>query len=309
LQGGTLMIRFCSRCLAALAMIAAYGFASHVQAQITGVSNSDVEGYFGATSDAFQQAEGPTIPPWGASGPGFYPITGHPFVPALYPGFPNPSLTIPSNISFAAPFAHGPSTPFTDGQTTASYTIEGGFFGPGTSTSDAYVRLGVPGTTAFTINQPATATGYAYEQVNFAMIYNTAGGALAGGLPGPRPYLVSGSFATGGYAQFGAQVNYWWLATIPGTTLPPTITFLGSLDYNFTMTNTSGPFSTLVNYTSSGLLGATGPGFLMITGDAFVTGDPFELTVVSVPEPSSWALAGGGLMGLVAYVWRRRKRT
>ena len=72
--------------------------AQTAHAQITSIVSSDVQGYFGSLSDAFQQAEGPTIPPWAASGPGFYPVTGPANVPPLYPTFPNPVLPVTSNI-------------------------------------------------------------------------------------------------------------------------------------------------------------------------------------------------------------------
>ena len=107
-------------------------------AQITGVVSSNVEGYFGTNSDGFQLAEGPTIPPWAVNGPGPYPTSGLPNILALS-GFPNPVLPLTSNISYTAPITHFLSTPFTDGQTTADYTITGGFNGQGTNTFDAYV--------------------------------------------------------------------------------------------------------------------------------------------------------------------------
>jgi hypothetical protein len=266
--------------------------------QILGVVDSNVEGYFAATSDTFQQAEGPTIPPWPVAGTGYYPTSGIPTVPPLYPGFPNPAIPLTSNIPYTAPFAHAPSNPFTDGQTTATYSIIGGFFGPGTNTGDAYVLVGVPGAVPLTITQPSTASGYAYEQVNFAMVYSVGGGGLAAGPAGPRPFHVSGTLATGGWAQFGAEVNYWWLDTIPGTIIVSNTTLLGTLVYDFKVTSTSS-FSQWVNHNNPALLGATGNGFLMITGSAFVAGDPFSITVMSVPEPTTAVMLGIGVIGLV----------
>lgn len=294
--------------IAIVAGLLAFALDDIARGAITGVVSSNVEGYFGTNSDGFQLAEGPTIPPWAASGPGFYPVSGLPNVPALYPGFPNPSLPLVSNISYTAPFAHAPSSPFTDGQTTANYSIIGGFNGPGTATGDAYVLIGVPGAVPMTINQPSTATGYAYEQVNFAMVYSVTSAGIVGGSPGPRPFSVSGSLATGGWAQFGAEVNYWWLDVVPGTIIVTNTTFLGSLQYDLQLTNT-GPFSTIVNYNPTTLLGASGVGFLMLTGSAFVAGDPFSLTVTSVPEASTLLLAGAsGLACLIGFARRRAKR-
>ncbi len=275
------------------------------QAQITGNVSSDVEGLFGAQSDFFQQAE-TTIPPWPASGLGFYPTTGPVNVPPLYPTFPNPVLPVNANIPFV-PAGHLSPT-FTDGQTVANYSIYGGYLGAGTNTSDAFVVLGVPGAVGMYLNQPQTTTGYAYEQANFAAAYSVGAGGLAAGLPSPRPMIVTGSVINGGYAQFGAQVNYWFLTTIPGTTIVNSTTFLGSLDYNYQISSVTGPFSQLVNFTSGGLLGATGNGFLEITGNAFVAGDPFNITVTQVPEPSTVVLAAFGLIGLGVQAVRQRRR-
>ena len=130
------------------ALIAVAIFARTSAGQITSVGNSDVEGFFGAQSDAptAQQSEGPITPNWPASGNPFYPITGGSGVPPLYGGFPNPVYPITQNIGFAAPGGHSPSAPFLDSQgTTADYHIVGGFNGAGTSTSDAYVDIGIPG--------------------------------------------------------------------------------------------------------------------------------------------------------------------
>ena len=141
------------------------------------------------------------------------------------------------------------------------------------------------------INQPSTAFGYAYEQINFAMLYSLGPTGLVGGTLGPRPFQATGSVATGGWAQFGAEVNYWWLDTIPGTIIVTNTSLLGTLVYDFQVFNT-GSFSSWVNYNPGALAGTTGGGFLMITGSAFVAGDPFEIYITSVPEPSAMALVG-----------------
>ncbi len=174
--------------------------------QILGVLNSDVEGYFGAQSDTLgqQYSEGPALPPWGVNGPGFYPVTGLPQVPALYAGFPNPSYPLTQNIGFGAPAGHSPGSAFVDSQgTTADYHITGGFVPSGALTENAYVDFGVPGAVGMYLSQSLIATGYAYEQANFAIDYNVGPGGLVGSLPAPRPYIVSGNVTAGGYAQFG----------------------------------------------------------------------------------------------------------
>ncbi len=226
------------------------------------------------------------------NGLGFYPVTGLPQVPALYAGFQNPSYPLTQNIGFAAPAGHSPSSAFVDSQgTTADYHITGGFVPSGALTENAYVDFGVPGAVGMYLSQSLTATGYAYEQANFAIDYNVGPGGLVGSLPAPEPYIVSGNVTAGGYAQFGANLNYWWLTYIPGTTIVTSVTNLGSLQYNYQIASVTGPFSALVSQTPAALLGATGSGILEITGDAFVAGDPSSISVTQVPEPSTLILA------------------
>ncbi len=275
-------------------------FARSSWGQITAVLNSDVEGYFGAQSDtAFQQySEGPTIPPWGVNGLGFYPVTGLPQVPALYAGFQNPSYPLTQNIGFAAPAGHSPGSAFLDTQgTTADYHVTGGFVPTGALTENAYVNFGLPGAAGMYLSQSNIATGYAYEQANFAIDFNVGPGGLVGSVPAPEPYIVSGNVTAGGYAQFGANLNYWWLTYTPGTTNITSITSLGSLQYNYQISSAPGPFSAIVSQTPAALLGATGFGILEITGDAFVAGDPSSISVSQVPEPSSIMLMVSGLAG------------
>ncbi len=274
--------------------------------QINSIISSDVEGFFGTQSDAYQASEGPITPTWATSGPGPYPITGPAGVPALYAGFPNPVDPVVQNISYATPFGHAHAfAPDIQG-TSASYLIDGGYGGTALFTRDAFVTLGTGG---LRLSQPASATGYAYEQVNFAMAYGVGtAGIAAGAVAGLRPFVVSGDVTPGGYAQFGAEINYWWLATIPGTTIVTNVTNLGSLQYNYLVNTSPGPFASIVNQTSAPLLGAVGSGILEITGDAFVAGDPFSITVSQAPEPSSAILLVTGLAAALGWFALKRRK-
>ena len=101
-------------------------------------------------------------------------------------------------------------------------------------------------------------------------------------------------------AQFGAEVNYWWQPILPGSTLPNgPASLLGQLEYSYSTSASS--FATLVpSIVASRPLAATplGLGILEITGNAFVAGDPYTISVQSVPEPSSAAIMGIGIAGL-----------
>ena len=282
--------------------------------QLTGIINSDVEGFFGSQSDAFQQSEGPISPTWPASPfPPLYALSGPPNVPALFAGFPNPAFPLTQNIGFAAPAGHSPGTPFTDGTTSAGYHAVGGTAGPLTSTTDAGVLF--PGTNGIWVTQPSTATGYAYEQVEFAMDFGVGVAGLAAGNVGARPFLVSGTIVPGGVAQFGAgEVNYWWQPTVINTITGVLqangpATSLGQLQYSFTTGATS--FATLVpSIVASRPLAATPPGqgILEITGNAFVAGDPYSISVQSVPEPSTFVLGIASLAGLAFVTLRKNLR-
>ncbi|MBX9655454.1 hypothetical protein K2Y11_17710 [bacterium] len=280
-------------------LLLALVFVPMAKAQITGVVSSDVEAYFGSMSDTFQLTEGPTFPFWTANANGPYPVTG-PTVPALYAGYPNPSLTFTPNITYDTGHI-GPG--FADSQlTTANYSIIGNFAG-GANTGDAYAQTFGPPISLF---QPASATGFAFEKVQFVMTFSVGPSGIAGGAAPAYPFLATGNVLPGGYAQFGANVDYWWIPVIPGTIIPsgPSVN-LGTLQYNFFQAG-GGSFNTVVNHSPTTLAGASGVGFLQITGEMFVAGDPFSINVVSIPETSTLVLSVVGMIGLAGFGLRKK---
>ena len=116
-----------------------------------------------------------------------------------------------------------------------------------------------------------------------------------------RSFSISGS--VGSYVDFGGQMNFW---DVP--TSGPAI-FMGQLLFSYNNVS-PGAFSTTV--TSSGLITAppgyvNSPDVIRITGDFFVAGDPSSISVESAPEPSTFVLAGLGIVGLAVTVRRRRR--
>jgi len=221
------------------------------------------------------------------------------------PGAPTPLVyPTPSGNPFGGA---GHTSNFNDAfsqPTVASSTIQAYYRPTPAVTSDASIQI-----PSWTLTQSPGSPLYAYEQLDFAADYQLTGGTLAGSTPN-FPLAVSGntSIATGvgSYAQLDGVITYTWATynTITGVLGPQQS--LGQLTYSFLQTNNIGPFSATV--TSSGTLLPTpsNQGVLEITGEMWVAGDPYSISVSSVvPEPSSVALLA---VGLPALCRRRRSR-
>jgi hypothetical protein len=255
---------------------------------------------FASQSEAYKDSD-PTGILWGLAGVGPYPTgAGIPSLPAA----PTASIAAPTGGNA---FAGGGWTSFfndlagASSYTAAQSTIDDNVAATPTFTAD--ISLAIP---AWRLYQAPGATGYAYDQLNFGSNYLvTSNPGLLGSTPG-LPIYINGSVITGGgaYAQFDGVVNYTWLpVTIntAGLILPagPSVP-LGQLTYTFTQTG-GGTFNTTLF--SSGALLATpaGDGILALDGQMWIAGDPFELNVTTVPEPSTFALLALGAIALIGY--------
>ncbi len=267
------------------------------QAQVTGITGSDVSAFFGSQSDVVQVSNPIGLNPWPPAGPNpplFYSsISQLPGVPA-----PPAGNVPPSNVT---PFAPTPSpSSFNDGfGNTATSTILGSVTALSLTADDAQVNLVAGGMTL-----TESTGGYAYEQLNYDIDYTVSNVVNATGTVGTlsglvtRSYSVSGTIGTGSgaFVAFGGAMNFWDATTNTSLGAP--------LLFNY-FNGAGGAFSSTV--TGSSIIAAVNsPDVLRITGDFFLIGDPSTINVQSVPEPSSVVLLVLGSLGLLALGRQRR---
>jgi len=287
-------------------------FAANANAQVMSNNASGVKGFFAAQSEAFRKSD-PNVPLWPLAGIGPYPsgagITNLPAAPLA-------SISAPPGNAFSGT-GYTPSAPnpapagFDDTvSTTAVGTIADSYPTNPVLTSDA--RITIP---SWTVNQNASAVGYAYEQMNFGSNYLVLSNPGLGANPSPSfPIFVSGQvISPGTYAQFDGVINYTWLpvtATIntAGTyTLAPNgpSVSLGSLNYAY-LQPSGGTFAAIVPSSGSLLATPAGDGILALDGEMWIAGDPFTLHATSTaPEPAALSLMS--LAGVLLF-GRRKPR-
>ena len=311
------MTKLAFRHIAVLTAAVFVGFlAADAQGQNITRVGSGVEAMFASQSEAYMASDPLTLPPFGPAGAGpYYPGNGLPNSPVPGTGLPN--LPAPPTPSYIPPagnaFAGGgwPSS-FNDlyslnGFTAAQSVIYDNISSSPTVTSD--INIGA----YMSLYQAPSAPGYAYEQLNFGSDYFLGSNpGLASSTPN-LPIYVSGTVvgSSSAYAQFDAVVDYTWFpGSFNGTTTftvsGPSVT-LGQLSYSFYQAG-GGSFNTTLY--SSGTLLATpnNDGILALDGYMWVAGDPVDVTISSspIPEPSTLVLLAVGIVGLLAYAWRRR---
>jgi hypothetical protein len=268
---------------------------------LTGGVTAGASGFFGTQSNAFHLAD-PAATFTGAGTPG-------PYLPAgagvPLPGVPAPPTPVyyPSMAAPAWPEQFnqpgGYTFHFTDGSTSATTQITNATANAGLTT-DAFINFGPTGN-PWAFDQGSSAVGYGYEQINFDAQFAVLPGLVLNGIAAPNlPILITGTSDNGLYAQFDAAVTYTFIPT--NTTWVPigSPSTLGTIDYTWIQQPVTTSWSDVV-YPTGPLAGTTtGPGVLELTGYAYVAGDPVDLNIQSVPEPSTLvllALAGLGVLG------------
>jgi MYXO-CTERM domain-containing protein len=155
-----------------------------------------------------------------------------------------------------------------------------------------------------TLTQPSVNTGFAELNVQFGVQYQVGAGGLSAAAVQFPNFLISGTVQPPltSYASLSGYINYFAVNAAGVGSLVDTV------NYNW-FYNTPGTFSGLsvVGVPVNPLLSAIGPNStLVVTGSLTFVVDPASITVQTVPEPASQALALVALTGLAA-VCRRRK--
>jgi hypothetical protein len=275
-------------------------------AQIGNPYRAEVQGYFGDANDSAQLSTPGTLPPW--TGPGAtlgpYGISGVPLVPgpSALPQYVDPFTTVllPTSNNLLPGYIWAPPAITLSGTTINNTGLK--YVGmTGTNVSDA---AAIP---RFTFNN--TSSLNAYTQFNFEIDY-TYNGLLAGGTASSPTLFVS--YNTSSYAQFAGNVRYYWNTINSSGDVTPfgnPWTYLGSVDYNWSITGSSSGINIPVSPLSTSSLGAApaGGGILALVGNFYVAGDPAFIEVQAVPEPSTLTFGGLAVLSLIIVAKRRKK--
>jgi hypothetical protein len=154
-----------------------------------------------------------------------------------------------------------------------------------------------------TLSQPSVNTGNADLTFELGISYTLGGGGLPAANVQYPNFMVTGTVqpALSSFASVSGVLNYDAVDVTGVGTLLDTVT------YNWYY-NTPGSFGpTPVNGSPSVLTLATIPAGDTLSVYGYITFevDPASISVVTVPEPSAFLLAGMGLLGLLAF--RRRE--
>lgn len=271
---------------------------SAAEAQTITRQGSGVTAMFASQSQSFTNSD-PVGIVWGPA-PGFGPYAANAIIPGL-PVPPTPAIVPPIGNAFAG---GGWTSVFNDNLGTFNYTAAQGTIDDiiaaiPTTTADVQLQL-----QNWRLQQAAAAPGYAYMQFNFGSNYLFTFNPGLGAAANPAvPLLVAGNTqGLTSYAQFDAVINYDWLPVSINssgviTQTGPTQS-LGALSYAWQVLG-PGPFSLSLPSTGSLAGVPIGDGILSLTGFAWMAGDPVDISVTAVPEPTtSLGLACFGLAAL-----------
>ena len=158
-----------------------------------------------------------------------------------------------------------------------------------------------------TLTQPSGNTGFAQLNVQFGVQYQVGAGGLSAAAVQYPNFLINGTVqpASTSYASLSGYIDYFTVNAAGVGSLVDTV------NYNW-LYNTPGPFSGLsvAGVPTFPLLSAIGPNStLVVTGSLTFVVDPASITVQTVPEPASQALAVAAVVALAGLVGvcRRRK--
>lgn len=265
---------------------------------VSNTLGSSVQAYFGYNGDAAQLNDGGAAS-WPAVTAAASPWAGYTSLPSV----PSPSTGAPPTGPF--PFTGGGRTStFASGSDSATSTIQGSFNTAPNSPDGGVINL--------SMNLKQSAPSYSYEQVNFDIDYDVTGSAgnMSLGLVGStvyRSFQISGTVQPGGFATFGGHMDFWSVPA-PYTGLGA---FLGTIPISFNINNPGASPLTFGPTTITGSAYINGPvdppDHMRITGSYFLIADPSDITVVSVPEPSSVVMLAMAGLGLLGVAWRRRR--